>query len=478
MTSSTPLWMDVATAASQMRTGSLTPSALLDSILERIDLVDSHLHAFVLVDRDGARRAALELDRELAHGKIRSPLHGIPVAVKDIFDVAGFPTKCGCRAYDDAPPARVDSTVVARLRAAGAIIVGKTTTHELACGVYTPPTRNPWDLERIPGGSSGGSGAAVAAGMAMGATGSDTGGSIRIPAALCGIVGIKPTYGRVSRAGVAALSWSLDHAGPLAPKVDDAALLLQAMAGPDVRDPTSVDRPLPDLFPPAEGSLHGRRIGVAHEVFFDGIEPAVRAAIDAARRTLGDLGATVVEVSIPELVWTLPAEFGIVLAEAASYHEQLLRSRPEQIGNDVRGLLEAGALLPAPHYLRAQRLRTVLQTAVRRAFERARLDALLAPTLPATAARHDQLAFRFDGREEGVTDAYVRTTAPFNLTGLPVVAVPAGRSPEGLPIGVQFAGRPFAEDTAVTIARAYERATGWRDKALEPRGISEALART
>jgi len=477
MTRSTdPASLDIVTAATEMRAGSLRASALLASILERIDEVEPELRAFVLVDREGAQRAAVDLDRELARDKLRGPLHGIPVAVKDIFDVAGFPTRCGCRAYDDAPLASEDSTVVARLRAAGAIILGKTTTHELACGVYTPPTRNPWDLERIPGGSSGGSGAAIAAGMAMGATGSDTGGSIRIPAALCGVVGIKPTYGRVSRAGVAALSWSLDHAGPLARTVDDAALLLQAMAGVDPRDPTSIDRPLPDLFPSSEGSLQGRRIGVPSELFFNGITDAVRGAVDDARRSLSDLAATIVEVSIPELAWTLPAEFGIVLAEAASYHEQLLRTRPKLIGENVLGLLDAGALLPATYYLRAQRLRAVIQTAVRRAFEQARLDALLAPTLPAAAARHDQLTYLFDGREEGVTDAYVRTTAPFNLTGQPVVAVPAGLSPEGLPIGVQFAGRPYAEDTVVTIARAYERASGWRKKAFPPRGIAGALA--
>src|SRR3989442_415334 len=210
-----PASLDIVTAATEMRAGSLRASALLASILERIDEVEPDLRAFVLVDREGAQRAAVGLDRELGAGKLRGPVHGIPVGVKDIFDVAGFPTRCGCRAYDDAPPASEDSTVVARLRAVGAIILGKTTTHELACGVYTPPTRNPWDLERIPGGSSGGSGAAVAAGMAMGATGSDTGGSIPIPAALCGVVGIKPTYGRVSPARVAPPRWALDHAGPL-----------------------------------------------------------------------------------------------------------------------------------------------------------------------------------------------------------------------------------------------------------------------
>src|SRR2546425_11022716 len=231
MTRSTdPASLDIVTAATEMRAGSLRASALLASILERIDEVEPDLRAFVLVDREGAQRAAVALDRELALGRLRGPLHGIPVAVKDIFDVAGFPTRCGCRAYDDAPPTSEDSTVVARLRAVGAIILGKTTTHELACGVYTPPTRNPWDLERIPGGSSGGSGAAVAAGMAMGATGSDTGGPIRIPAALCGVVGLKAPHCRVSPAGGAPLSWAPDYAGPPTTTADDPGPLPPAPA--------------------------------------------------------------------------------------------------------------------------------------------------------------------------------------------------------------------------------------------------------
>src|SRR6059058_3147686 len=250
-----PWSLSVVQAAELIKTKRLKPSELAESALERYRVVEPLVHAFVSVDEDRVMRDAKAQD-----GHSGGPLHGIPVAIKDIFDINGSKTGCGSKAMQDAPPATRDSAAVARLRAAGAIIFGKTTTHELACGVYTPPTRNPWDLERSAGGSSGGSGAAVAAGMAMGATGSDTGGSIRIPAALCGVVGIKPTYGRVSRAGVAALSWSLDHAGPLARTVDDAALLLRAMAGVDPRDPTSIDRPLPDLFPSSEGSLQGRRI--------------------------------------------------------------------------------------------------------------------------------------------------------------------------------------------------------------------------
>ena len=479
MTSAANAWrLSIAEAAAHIQAGKLTPSVLVASVLDRIDKADRYVRAYVVVDRERALQTASELDAEITRGIARGPLHGVPVAIKDIFDVEGLPTKCGCRAFDDAPPVQQDSTVVERLRRAGAIIIGKTNTHELACGVYTPPTRNPWDVERIPGGSSGGSGAAVAAGMAMGATGSDTGGSIRIPAALCGLAGIKPTYGRVSRAGVAALSWSLDHVGPIARTVEDAALLLTAMAGPDPRDRSTAQESLADLLGEPGESLEGRRIGVPRELFFDGIEPAVHHAVDKARHTLADLGAVVVDVSIPELGWTLTSEFGIFMAEAASNYEDLVRTRGGLVGDDVRAALEAGTVLPAVHYLRAQRMRTGLQLAMRDVFAHGRLDALLTPTLPAVAAKHDQLVYDFDGHQEGVQTAYVRTTAPFNLTGQPVVAVQAGLSTDGLPTSVQFAGRPFDEQTVVTIARVYERATGQGRGHREPAGIAEALHTT
>lgn len=468
---SAPWSLSITEAALQIRAGDLKPSNLVRSTLSRIEQLDPLVRAFVVVDRQGALARAAELDAEQAHGVIRGPLHGIPIAVKDIFDVKGFATGCGSRAYEGRPPAAEDSTAVARLRAAGAVIVGKSTSHELACGVYTPPTRNPWNLDRIPGGSSGGSGAALAAGMVLGATGSDTGGSIRIPAALCGVVGIKPTYGRVSRAGVAALSWSLDHIGPLARSVDDAALLLTAMVGADPRDRTASTRQPPDLSTDSVDSLKGVRIGVPRTLFYDGIEPAVQSAVERARLTLVDLGAAVVDLEIPELAWTLAAEFTIVLSEAASYHEELLRTRAQDIGEEVRGLLEAGSLLPAVQYLRAQRARTRIQEAVHAAFASQKLDVLLAPTLPATAAMANQASFHFGEHEEDVTGAFVRTTAPFNLTGLPVVAVPAGLSPEHLPVGLQFAGRPFDERMVVHVARLYERESGWPLEYREPVGL-------
>jgi aspartyl-tRNA(Asn)/glutamyl-tRNA(Gln) amidotransferase subunit A len=470
-----PWRLTLREGAERIRTGALASSDLVASVLERLEAAEPHISAFEFVDRDAALEAAAQLDGELERQGPRGPLHGIPLAIKDIFDVEGVPTRCGSRAFAGAAPASADSTAVARLRAAGAVIVGKTRTHELACGVYTAPACNPWSLERSPGGSSGGSGAAVAVGAAMGATGSDTGGSIRIPAALCGVVGIKPTYGRVSRAGVAALSWSLDHVGPLARTVDDAALLLHVMAGSDPRDPTAADRPVPDFLEGRSQSLTRARIGVPGEAFLDAIQPEVQAAVEFARGLLDHAGATVIDISIPELAAALAAEYAIVLAEAASYHEELIRTRAESIGDDVRVLLEAGTLLPSSVYLGAQRTRTALKQAFRRAFGEHELTALLAPTVPATAQLHDQATFEFDGEEEGVPDSFVRTTGPFNLTGLPTVALPVDLSSDGLPIGIQLAGPPFEEEVVVGIARAFEQLAGWREKHLEPAGLAHAL---
>jgi aspartyl-tRNA(Asn)/glutamyl-tRNA(Gln) amidotransferase subunit A len=466
-----PWELGLVEAAGLIEAGELAPSELVASVLERLDAVEPVLHAFVSVDHEGAMREARAQD-ERRGGALR----GIPIAIKDIFDVAGLPTGNGSRAYAGAAPAAGDATAVARLRAAGAVLVGKTATHVLACGVYTPPTRNPWDLDRSPGGSSGGSGAAVAAGAAMGATGSDTGGSIRIPASHCGLVGVKPTYGRVSRAGALALSWSLDHVGPLARTVEDAALLLSVLAGPDPRDSTTLAcPPLPDRLFDADAGITGLRVGVLREKPFAPFDADMAAALDGAVAALEQHGASVVEVAIPELERTLPPEFAIVAAEAGSYHEERLRSAPDSIEDEVRTLIETGLLLPSSVYLRAQRARRLMQRAVAAAFEAHRLDALVAPTVPAAAQRCDQDEYEFDGVAESVQDALVRTTAPFNLTGLPAVAVPTGLGESGFPGSVQLVGRPFDEATALRLARAVERAAG----SLEaPHGLERALAPT
>jgi aspartyl-tRNA(Asn)/glutamyl-tRNA(Gln) amidotransferase subunit A len=445
--------LGVREAIGLISAGELAPSELVSSVLERIEEVEPLLQAFVLVDAEGALRAAREQD---ARGD--GPLRGIPLAIKDIFDVEGFPTGCGSDAYADAAPATSDAAAVARLRAAGAIVIGKTTTHELACGVYTPPTRNPWDLERSAGGSSGGSGAAVAAGAALGAIGSDTGGSIRIPASHCGIVGVKPTYDLVSRAGALALSWSLDHVGPLARSVDDAALLLSALAG----------IPAPAL----DADVSGLRVGLLRGAPFAPLEPDVGAALGDAVTILEAADVAVEEVALPILDRSLTAEFAIVAAEAASYHERRLKRTPELIGEGIRGLFEWGLLLPASTYLRAQRTRHKMQEAVAAVFAERSLDALLAPTVPAAAQRIDQTEYDFAATSEPVIEALVRTTAPFNLVSMPVVAVPTGIGSGGMPASVQVAARPFEEQTALRLGSAIE--DGARPLG-RPRGLELAL---
>jgi len=445
---SAPWELGLVEAAALIEAGELAPSELVTSVLERIDEVEPRIRAFVSVDAEGALSAARTHD-----AKRGGPLRGIPLAIKDIFDVEGFPTGCGCDAYADARPAVADAAAVARLRAAGAVIVGKTTTHELACGVYTPPTRNPWDLERSAGGSSGGSGAAVAAGAALGAIGSDTGGSIRIPASHCGIVGVKPTYDLVSRDGALALSWTLDHVGPLARSVGDAALLLSVLAGQGLS---------------ADGEVGGLRVGVLRDAPFAPVEPDVEAALEDALAALAAAGVSVEDVAVPAFERSLAAEFAIVAAEAASYHEARLSRAADRIGDGVRGLLELGLLLPSSVYLRAQRTRRALQLAVAAAFDEYRLDALVAPTVPAAAQRVEQLEYELGGASEPVIEALVRTTAPFNLVSMPTVAVPTGLGPGDLPGSVQIAARPFEEATALRLARAVERAVAPLGR---PRGL-------
>ena len=439
----------IASLARRLRTGEVTARDLAETALDAIEAVDKQLDSFVLVDRAGALEAADRADRELASGRDRGPLHGVPVGVKDIVDVAGLATRCGSATYPDTPAA-ADAPVITRLRAAGAVIVGKTTAHELACGVYSSPASNPWDVDRVPGGSSGGSGAAVAAGLVPMALGSDTGGSIRIPAGLCGVAGLKPTFGVVPKSGVEALAWSLDHIGPLASTVEDCALTMDAIADGGG-------------FATALGTpVAGMRVGVAGNRFTSPAQDGVVAAFEDAIGILAGLGAEPVKVDVPELEHTLAAEFGIVGPEAAAFHRERLRREPEAIDPGIRALLVAGSVLPADHYVKAQQARGVIRNAVRRAFENHYLTALVTPTLPATAAAKDQTEFDYDGTQEDVTLSYVRTTAPFNLSGQPALSVPCGFV-DGLPVGLQIATMPFADGTALAIGAAYEAATSWHE---------------
>ncbi|MFF3005581.1 amidase [Kitasatospora sp. NPDC057940] len=450
-----PYELSLAAAAEEIRARRLSPVELVDSVLDRIELVEPHLGAYVAVTAERARRAAREAEQEAARGLHRGPLHGVPMGLKDLIDVAGLATTASSRVRAD-HRAQADSTVAARLAAAGAILVGKTHTHEFAYGLTTPQTGNAWDRGRVAGGSSGGSAVAVAAGAATFALGTDTGGSIRVPAALNGVVGLKPTYGLVPRHGVASLSWSLDHVGPIARTVEDAALVLDALAGHDPRDPASLATPAVDHRPGADTDLAGLRVGVPRNYYFDRVDVEVEAAVRRAVEHLEALGARLVDVDIPMTRYLQATLWGLVAPEATAYHEHSLRAVPELYQADVRALLEAGELMTAGDYLRAQRSRTLMRQEWARMLEE--VDVIAAPTVPVTAVRTDQEAVTWpDGTVEGVPDAYVRLSAPANITGVPALSVPVGRDAAGLPIGMQLLGRPLGERTLLRVGHAYER---------------------
>ena len=451
----------IAELGGRLRRGEVSAREIAARALAAAEDLNPLLQAFVVIDQQGAREAADRVDRQLARGVDPGPLAGIPVGVKDIIEMAGHPTECGSPAYSGAPAAQRDAPVVERLRAAGAVIVGKTTTHELACGVESPPASNPWDPGRIPGGSSGGSGAAVSAGITAAALGSDTGGSIRIPASLCGTAGLKGTYGRVPRSGVAALSWSLDHIGPLAPTPADCILVQSVISGFHPTDPTTLEELPPDGYLDNESGLEGVRLGVIERYRHPMIQPAVAGAFGDAVGVLTDLGAEVVPVEIKELDMVMEVEFALFSVEGAAYHQKLLTEAPHLIGPSVRVLLATGLLTPGEHYLTALRARERIRRGVRECFEANRLSGMVMPTLAATAAVEDQDSFDYGGPSEDVVSAYVRTTAPWNITGLPALSVPCGLDPNGLPIGLQIIGRPLAETEISRIGQAYHTAAAW-----------------
>ena len=450
----------IADLGGRIRAREISAREVADRSLAAAEELNPRLQAFVTIDHQGARDAAGRVDRQLARGIDPGPLAGIPVGVKDIIDMAGHPTLCGSPAYSETPAER-DAPVVERLRAAGAVIIGKTVTHELACGVTSPPASNPWDTNRVPGGSSGGSGAAVAAGITVAALGSDTGGSIRIPAGLCGTAGLKGTYGRVPRSGVAALSWSLDHIGPLAATPADCILVQSVISGSHPSDPTTLTEFPPDGYPETQDGLEGVKLGVIERYRHPLIQPAVSEAFEEALGVLADLGAEVVSVEIPELDMVMEVEFALVGAEGAAYHRDLMVESPHLIDPAIRTLFATGLMMPSGHYLAALRGRERIRRAMRQCFESNGLTAVLTPTLPATAARKDQETFDYPTATEEVIIAYVRTTAPANLTGQPALSVPCGFDPSGLPIGLQIMGRPLAETEIARIGQAYHQVAGW-----------------
>ncbi|MYT32623.1 MULTISPECIES: amidase [unclassified Streptomyces] len=450
-----PYELSVAAAADAIRARRLSPVELVDSVLDRIEQEEPRLGAYVAVTAEQARRAARAAEREAVAGRLRGPLHGIPMGLKDLIDAAGTATTASSRVRDG-HRAAADSTVAGRLAAAGAVLVGKTHTHEFAYGLITPQTRNAWDEGRIAGGSSGGSAVAVAAGAAGFALGTDTGGSIRVPAALNGVVGLKPTYGLVPRHGVTSLSWSLDHVGPLTRTVADAALVLPVLAGHDPCDPASLITHPTDHLPPRGTDLTGLRIGVPRNYYFDRIATDVDVAVRRAIERLAALGARLVEVEIPMTRYIQATQWGLMVPEATAYHEQTLRTMPDRYADDVRILLEAGELLGAGDYLRAQRARTLMRQAWARLFDE--VDVIAAPTVPTVAAPTGQDTLTWpDGTVESVSDAYVRLSAPANITGVPSLSLPVGQDRAGLPIGMQLIGRPLGEPDLLRVGHAYEQ---------------------
>jgi aspartyl-tRNA(Asn)/glutamyl-tRNA(Gln) amidotransferase subunit A len=462
--------MSIAQAAAGVRARDFSPLELTEAYLRRIERLNPAINAYITVTADRALEDARRATDEIAAGAYRGPLHGIPIALKDLYETAGIRTTAGAKIHAEHVPAR-DSTVARRLREAGTVLLGKLNTHEYAYGVTTDnphfgPTRNPWNLDRIPGGSSGGSGAAIAAGLATATLGTDTGGSIRIPASLCGAAGLKPTYGRVSKAGVVPLSWMFDHPGTITRTVEDAAIVLQAIAGYDPDDFSTVPVPVADYTARLPDGVAGLRIGVPRAYFYDRLDDEVRAAVEAALDVLRSLGAQVREVKLPSIEAIVPPLFGLVLAEAQQIHAESLASRPNDFGPDVAAILAQAA--PTSHQLMAAlRVVAVTTEAMRRSLEE--VDLLVTPTTPVPATRIGQQMVAYDGAEEPVLFAMLRCTAPFNGTYLPALSLPCGFTADGLPIGLQIAGRPFDEATVLRAGHAYEQATDWHRRVPSPR---------
>jgi aspartyl-tRNA(Asn)/glutamyl-tRNA(Gln) amidotransferase subunit A len=450
-------WLTATDAARAIAARELSPVELMTALLERISRLDPKLHAFIRLDGEAALDAAKAAEAEIVSGRRRGPLHGVPVGIKDIIDVAGLPTTCHSKILAD-NIARADAVCVSRLRGAGAIVVGKLSTHEFAIGgpsfdLPWPPARNPWNTDHHPGGSSSGSGAGVAAGLFPAALGSDTGGSIRNPASACGIVGLKPTYGLVSRRGVFPLSFTLDHVGPLTRTVADNALILDIIAGHDPLDPGSAAAPAGHLAGDLERGARGLRIGFIrhfHETDLPA-DPEVATALENVARTLQGVGGDIRDIRLPTL-----GEFGavnrvILQSEAWAIHGPWLRERPGDYGQLARRRLMAGAFISAGDYVQASRRRLEMIAAVEDAFSD--VDVLMCASAMDPASRIEDAV-----ETERTYPRQART--PFNVTGHPALAMMAGLSSKGLPLSVQFVGRYFGEATLFRVARAWERTAG------------------
>jgi aspartyl-tRNA(Asn)/glutamyl-tRNA(Gln) amidotransferase subunit A len=455
--------LTISQAAGEISARRLSPVELTQACLERIERYNPSINCFITLTAESALRQAARAEDELRRGEWRGPLHGIPLALKDLYETAGVRTTAGSRFFADFVP-ETDAVAVQRLHSAGAVLLGKLNMHEIALGVtndnpHFGACANPWDTSRIPGGSSGGSAASLAAGLCLGALGSDTGGSIRIPASLCGVVGLKPTFGRVSLRGLTPLSWNLDHAGPMARQVRDVALLLQAIAGFDPEDAASQDVPVEDYQAGLDGGVRGWRLALAVGDFFDKADDEVMQSVQAAGRFFEGLGAFVEEVELPGLLEAAQANGLMVTSDAAAFHRERLESHPQYFGPDVLQRLKTGAAYTSTEYIRARRTQVLLLRRFETFFQQ--FDILLLPSTPIPAPVRQG--------EDAVQRAQLLTrfTSPFNLTGLPALSLPCGFNREGLPVGLQLVAGPWQEKTLLRAACAYEQATEWHTRTPE-----------
>ena len=454
-------FLTIHEASSLIKGLELSPVELTRAFLERIQSVDNQLKSYITLLPESALAEARAAEAEILQGEYKDPLHGIPLAHKDLYDTKGIRTTGQSKVLEHRVPSE-DATVIARLRGAGTILMGKLAMYEFAMG--GPQTslfdqaRNPWNLDHITGGSSSGSGAAVAAGLCMGSLGSDTGGSIRGPASLCGIVGLKPTYGRVSRYGVIPLSWSLDHCGPMTWTVEDAALMLQAIAGYDPKDPTSSHTPVPDYSAYLKEDVKGLIIGAPRHYYFGketGADKETVARVEKALSDLEGLGARIEEVKIPSLDYASITNSVIMLAEAFAYHKRNLQIQPQNFGEQVRQRLYLGGLFNANDLMQALRARSRIKREFAQALQR--VDVVAMPTSLSPAPRSDEY--------DPEAAMMVRNlNGPFNETGMPAISVPCGFNAAGLPIGLQIAGKPFDEATVLRVAYTYQQHAKWYEK--------------
>ncbi len=452
-------YLTIAEAAAGLQRKDFSAVELTNVCLNRIEAIDGKLHSFITVTGDLARERARQADRELRAGMDRGPLHGIPIALKDLYLTKGIRTTCHSAVLQNWTPDH-DATATVKLAEAGATLLGKLGMHEFAFGGPSvdapfPAVRNPWNTAHVTGGSSSGSGAALAAGLCYGALGSDTGGSIRNPAAHCGIVGIKPTYGRVSRYGVVPLSWSLDHAGPMARSVEDCAIMLQVISGYDAKDPASAKAGVPNFRAGLRKKISGLRIGVPRANWFDenlGIAPETEQVFNAALKTLQELGAEVIEIDGKAFSLARKANQTILIAEAYAYHEKTYQKTPEKFGSSVRRRMLEGAFLSAADYITAQRARAVLNEQMQANFTR--VEVFATPTIARPPDAFDSL----DPNEQNLRPNF---TNPFNLTGLPTISVPCGFTDGSLPVGLQIVAPAFDEATCFRVGYAYEQETEW-----------------